>query len=227
MRRPVLVVMAKLPRAGAVKTRLVPPLLPEEAAALAAAFLEDLATRLPAWGAEPVLALPDERAPSETTHWMELGFRIADQGPGNLGERLARVMQREAGSGRVVAVLGSDHPHIPDRAMGALLDHARRGGGAWITTDDGGFAAMSLPRAAATLLAGVPWSTPRVAETVRRRAIATGVELRDFGPWYDLDTAADLDRFLADPRSARDCPHTWERLQHLEPSWSARRGGHG
>lgn len=224
-----LVVFAKVPRPGAVKTRLVPPLTATEAAALAAAFLDDLAGRLPGTAEHLALALPGSPGATDAAacaRWTARGFALAAQGDGDLGARLARVVVREFAAGHgPVAVLGSDHPHVPLAAVRDALAAARRGAAGWITTADGGFALMALPRALPNLFRDVPWSTPGVAAAVRARAADAGVALEDFGPTFDLDTAADLDRFLADSANARECPATWRALSGRLPPRETRRGG--
>ena len=228
MPRASLVIFAKVPRAGEVKTRLVPPLSGEEAAVLAGAFLEDLTRRLAPVAVRRTLALPGNGPPAESTRWAPPDWGVQDQGGGDLGERLARVIAREFAAGcGPVAVVGSDHPHLPREPLRRTLEAARRGAVGWITTMDGGYACMALPRPLPGLFEGVPWGTGGVAEATREHARRDGVPLEDFGPSYDLDTAEDLDRFLADPTNARECPVTWQCLARLAPPWSVRRRTHG
>ncbi len=231
MTRSSLVVFAKVPRAGSVKTRLVPPLTADQAAALAAAFLDDLAERLPGAAHRLVLALPGSPTAADAeacARWTARGFALAAQEDGDLGARLARVIAREfAGDHGPVAVLGSDHPHVPLRAVRGALAAAGRGGAAWIRTADGGFALLALPRPIPELFREVPWSTAGVAGAVLANAAAAGVSLEDFGPTFDLDTAADLERLLAEPAHSRECPATWRLLSGFGPLRDARRGGHG
>lgn len=223
-----LVIFAKVPRPGEVKTRLVPPLTVVEAAALAAAFLDDLCARLDGAAARRVLALPRASDAAAGARWTAHGFAVIAQGDGDLGRRLARATAAEFASGHgPVAVLGSDHPHVPLPAVREAFAAAARGAVGWITTTDGGFALMALPRPLPALFEGIPWSTAGVAAATRARAAAAGVPLEDFGPSFDLDTAADLDRFLADSAHARECPATWRLLSGLSPPWRTRRDGDG
>jgi len=224
---PSLVLFAKEPVPGRAKTRLVPPLRANEAAALAGAALRDLARRLDTLGGHRVLAMPPEVPDATRRRWTPSGWEAADQGPGDLGARLARATSREFARGRrPVAVLGSDHPDLPLEAVRAALAAAAAGRVGWITTTDGGFACLALPEARPELFAGIPWSSPEVAPATRAAAGRLGFAMEDFGPWYDLDGAADVDRFLRDARNARECPATWTVLAGLEPPWDARRRGH-
>ncbi len=220
------VVLAKEPLAGQVKTRLVPPLMPSEAAQFAAACLVDLAARLASFPTRRVLALPADSSRANVRRLIDPSWVVIDQGEGDLGQRLARVTAAEfAAKAARVIVLGSDHPNLPLPWLAAALEAANSGDVGWVPTLDGGYACLALPRNLPEIFADVPWSTDRVAEATRNNARRAGVNLKTFGPWYDLDTAADLDRFLEDPASAETCPATWRVLVTLEPPWAERRKG--
>jgi len=222
-----IVVMAKEPKPGAVKTRLVPPLTPDEAASLARAFLRDLTRRMArVANAEVVVALPPDDSADRVDAWLGTPVRFADQGTGDLGARLARTLDREHARGeRVAMAVGSDHPSLPRATVEATLGEARKGNVGWATTEDGGYACIALPRSLPGLFEGVPWSTPAVADATRNNAARLGVSLVDHGPWYDVDTAADLERLLRDRDLARHCPDTLEVIQRLVPAWDERREG--
>ena len=211
-----------------MKTRLVPPLTHAEAARLARAFVADLARRLAGLDARLVLALPPGSAPEAFAGVLPPGVRIADQGPGDLGAKLACATGEEFRRGAaVVAAVGSDHPDLPRERIAAALAAAREGRVGWVTTRDGGYACVALPRPLPGLFERVPWSTPEVADATRNNARQLGVLLEDAGPWYDLDAPGDVDRFLAEPGAARECPDTWGVLTALAPAWEERRRNHG
>lgn len=221
------IVFTKQPKSGGVKTRLVPPLRPQEAADLQAAFLVDLTRNLEGIDARRVLAIPSDDDAAACARLAPPGWETAEQGEGDLGARLARSTRRAFAEGSApVAVVGSDHPHLPLAAVEGALRAAARGGVGWITTDDGGYACLALPRPLPELFTDIPWSSPGVAAATRTAARRIRVVLQDFGPWYDLDTADDVDRFLADPANARACPATWTSLAALKPSWAERRRSH-
>jgi rSAM/selenodomain-associated transferase 1 len=222
------VIFAKEPVAGRVKTRLLPSLTPAEAAAFAAACLLDLTRRLERSPARRVVALPPDSSAENVRRLVGPRWEIVDQGAGDLGEKLARVTAEEFAADRSpVLVVGADHPHLPLASMESAMAAAAAGSVGWVPTMDGGYACIALPRPMPEIFAGVPWSTPRVAEVTRNNADLRGVHLTTLGPWYDLDTAEDLDRFLEDPASAGTCPATWRALTTLEPVWAKRRMGRG
>jgi uncharacterized protein len=220
-----LVIFAKEPRPGHVKTRLSPPLSPVAAAALAAAFVSDLARRLAPLG-HVTVALPPGDAAGRLAECVGPGVAFADQGPGDLGEKLARVTGDALAGGATVAVaIGADHPHLPLHRLREAIDAARAGDAGWIPTDDGGFACIAVSRLVPGLFEGVPWSTPGVAAAVRNNARTHGVSLRDAGTWYDVDTAEDLRRLVADPDSRRRCPGTMRVLDEWRHAFDEGEGG--
>jgi hypothetical protein len=211
-----------------VKTRLVPPLTDEEAARLARAFVADLARRLSLIEARLVLALPPGSGHGAFAAVLPADARISDQGPGDLGAKLAHATAEEFRRGaRVVAVIGSDHPDLPRAQVAAALEAARNGRVGWVTTRDGGYACVALPRPLPGLFERVPWSTRDVADVTRNNARHLGVVLEETGPWYDLDAPGDVDRFLAEPGASRESPDTWGVLTALVPAWEERRRSHG
>lgn len=220
-----LVIFAKDPRPGHVKTRLSPPLPPEAAAELAAAFVSDLARRLESLGRVTV-ALPPGDTPVRLAGALPTGTPFTDQGPGDLGARLARALDGALAHGAAVALaVGADHPHLPLLQVRTAIDAARAGHVGWIPTGDGGFACIALSRPVPGLFADVPWSTPEAADGVRNNARRLGVSLRDAGTWYDVDTIHDLRRLAADPDSRRRCAATMRVVDRWRHTLDEQGGG--
>jgi rSAM/selenodomain-associated transferase 1 len=220
-----LLVFAKEPVVGAVKTRLVPPLSPEEAARIAAAFLADLADRMARIpDADLAVALPEGDDLAGMAARFPQVRRWISQGVGSLGDRLARTTTRELACGaQVVLVVGSDHPNIPTEMIDACLLAAERGGAAWVTTEDGGYAAIALSRPADALFAEIPWSTSSVATKTSERAREIGMRLDHVGTWYDVDRIADLARLAEDlERDTSSCPRTRALLREWAQAFEKR-----
>lgn len=188
--RGVLCIFTKPPVAGQAKTRLAAELGSAQAAELARAFLRDTwgaAAALP-W-ARPILATTEPGTAAavgvDAEEWL--------QGPGDLGERLERVLGRALREGAFAIAIGSDTPGLPIR----LLEHARdvlASAPAVIgPSEDGGFYLLGLRRCPAGLLAGLPWSQEetfaRTLARLRERGIETGMLL----PWFDVDRPRDLE----------------------------------
>ncbi|CCK26687.1 hypothetical protein BN159_2308 [Streptomyces davaonensis JCM 4913] len=174
-----LLVIAKEPRPGRVKTRLTPPFMPEEAAALAEAALADtldVVARTPA--RRRVLVLDGAPGP-----WLPPGFEVVAQCAGGLDERLAHAF---AGCTGPALLIGMDTPQVtPELLTADFTDCDAYFGPA----RDGGFWALGLAEPDPALLRGVPMSTPHTGAAQRARL--AGLRVRDLPVLRDVDTAED------------------------------------
>ncbi|MGV0096420.1 TIGR04282 family arsenosugar biosynthesis glycosyltransferase [Streptomyces californicus] len=184
-----LLVIAKEPVAGRVKTRLCPPFSPAEAAELAAASLADTL--------ETLLALPARRRvlvlDGRPGDWAPPGFEVVPQSGGGLDERLAAAFGGCTGPALLV---GMDTPQIGAAHLApALAPDAWDGCGAWFgPAEDGGFWALGLAEPDPALLLGVPMSVPETGAVQRRRLVEAGLAVRELPVLVDVDTAADARR---------------------------------
>ncbi|MEV0634230.1 DUF2064 domain-containing protein [Streptomyces sp. NPDC050619] len=176
-----LLVIAKEPRPGRVKTRLTPPYTPREAAALAQASLADTldaVARTPA--RRRVLVLEGTPGP-----WLPNGFEVVRQCAGGLDERLAAAF---AGCDGPALLIGMDTPQVtPELLTVDFADCDAYFGPA----EDGGFWALGLAEPDPELLRGVPMSTPHTGAAQRARL--AGLRVRDLPRLTDVDTAYDAE----------------------------------
>jgi uncharacterized protein len=186
-----LLVIAKQPVPGRVKTRLVPPCTYEQAASLAEAALADtLHAVLAVPAARRVLVLDGEPGP-----WLPPGFDILPQRGGPLDERLAAAFCAVSGP---ALLIGMDTPQVTP-ALLAVDWHAADA--VFGPADDGGFWALGLRTPDPALLRGVPMSVPRTGAIQRARLAAAGLRVTDLPRLRDVDTAADA------VAVALDAPH--------------------
>jgi glycosyltransferase A (GT-A) superfamily protein (DUF2064 family) len=183
-----LLVIAKEPRPGRVKTRLTPPFTPEQAAALAEASLVDTLHVLLATPARRrVLVLDGAPGP-----WLPPGFDVVPQCGGGLDERLAAAF---AGCDGPALLIGMDTPQVTP----ALLTVDFADCDAYFgPAEDGGFWALGLADPNPALLRGVPMSTPTTGAVQRARLTAAGLRVRDLPPLRDVDTAYDAELVAAE-----------------------------
>ncbi|MBK6009857.1 DUF2064 domain-containing protein [Streptomyces sp. MBT53] len=188
-----LLVIAKEPRPGRVKTRLTPPFSPEEAAALAEASLADTLHVLLATPARRrVLVLDGTPGP-----WLPPGFDVVPQCGGGLDERLAAAF---AGCDGPALLIGMDTPQVTP----ALLTVDFADCDAYFgPAEDGGFWALGLADPDPALLRGVPMSTPTTGAVQRARLTAAGLRVRDLPPLRDVDTAYDAELVAAEAPEGR------------------------
>ncbi|MGE7384382.1 TIGR04282 family arsenosugar biosynthesis glycosyltransferase [Streptomyces sp. NPDC004126] len=178
-----LLVIAKAPVPGRVKTRLTPPFTPRQAAALAEAALADTLAAARATPADRhVLVLDGAPGP-----WLPPGFEVVPQSGGGLDERLAAAF---AGCTGPALLIGMDTPQAtPAHLAPALAFDAYD---AWFgPAADGGFWALGLAAPDPALLLGVPMSAPDTGAVQYRRLRAAGLRTGLLPRLRDVDTAAD------------------------------------
>lgn len=188
-----IVVMAKSPLPGRVKTRLTPALSPAEAAELArAALLDTLDVVLATPAGRRVLALDGPPGP-----WVPAGVEVVAQVGSGLAERLAAAVAGVAGP---VMVIGMDTPQVTP----ALLSVDWDGEGAPAAVDavlgpaaDGGYWALGLRRPDPGVFRGVPMSVPHTGRAQRRRLVSAGLRVADLPVLTDVDTVADIPEVAA------------------------------
>jgi len=176
-----LLVIAKQPVPGRVKTRLVPPCTHEQAAALAEAALADtLHSVLTVPARRRVLVLDGRPGP-----WLPPGFDIVPQCGGPLDERLAGAFGAVRGPALLIAM---DTPQV---APGLLTVDWQAADAVFGPAADGGFWALSLRVPDPATLRGVPMSTPSTGAIQRGRLHAAALRVADLPRLRDVDTAAD------------------------------------
>ena len=195
----VLVIMARYPEAGAVKTRLAQDLGPQGTLRLYRAFVEDLAGKFGPLS-RPLIwyYLP---ASSPFSQLFSRRFSCRPQSGSSLQERMLRIFEELFGEGfNRVVVIGADVPHIPvvavDEAFSLLaaVDVVLR------PSCDGGYHLIGLA-AAWDLFTRIPMSTDRVLRDTIERAASMGLSVHCQAPSFDIDTVRDveqLNHFLAE-----------------------------
>jgi len=167
-----LIIMARAPRPGAVKTRLTPPFSPREAVALYACMLADTAEEMAALaGVRRYLFYTPRGGRGDFDAAPFAGYALRPQSGGDLGERMARAADSAfgAGAGRV-AVIGADCPALAaSRVREAFRELSAGASVVFGPSVDGGFHLAALAAPAASLFGGMPWGTGTVlAEIVAR-----------------------------------------------------------
>jgi rSAM/selenodomain-associated transferase 1 len=196
-----IVLMAKHPTPGRVKTRLMPELSGEQAAAAHRLFLRHLVGRLSRLNpAELVICFdpPEQREAMTSVFDAPDSLRFLPQSPGDLGARLASAAVELKHHPRLL-FLGIDSPDVP---LGHLFKAAELTEQAPVSlspTLDGGYWALGLQSHvdAATLLAGIPWSSGNEAMATLQAASAMGLTSATGLAWEDVDHPADLRRLIA------------------------------
>jgi rSAM/selenodomain-associated transferase 1 len=195
-----LIIFAKMPAPGRVKTRLSPPLTPDTAARLYCCMLADtiaLARRLPGVGLS--LHYQDDPGAGDYFGALAPGLEARPQDGADLGERMANAFRDRFAAGHDrVAIIGSDSPDLPG-------DYILRGfdlleGGTDVVfgpSEDGGYYLLAMGQFRSELFSDLPWSSPQLLQASLERAATAGIGTALLPPWYDLDTWDDLRRARA------------------------------
>lgn len=199
----VVVMFAKAPVAGRVKTRLAEAIGPQRAADLHEAFIGDVATAIAGTSARAVLAYAGDPNHPGLAVPRGLGFELLEQPPGDLGARLDAVVRELASNSETVTVVGSDSPTLSARH---LLEARRASAESPVVLGpsfDGGYYLVAvqsrwyLDTAPSgerhPLFREISWSTGDVLRQTLSRCREMSCLCHLIGFWYDVDTIEDLD----------------------------------
>ncbi|MDP9098514.1 MAG: TIGR04282 family arsenosugar biosynthesis glycosyltransferase [Verrucomicrobiota bacterium] len=196
-----LAIMTKAPQAGRVKTRLTPPLSPEEAAALNVCFLRDTA--------DVILRTAAANAVKEIAVYTPIGaegeyrgilpdeFTLVPQRGEAFGERLSAATEDLLQLGfNSLCLIDSDSPTVPEKAFAQAVEFLARPGDSIVLgpSDDGGYYLIGLKKRHRRLFEAIDWSTERVLEQTIKAAREINVPVHLLPTWYDVDDRRTLSR---------------------------------
>ncbi len=224
-----LIVFAKAPIEGYVKTRLCPPLTPDEAASLHGSLVLDLLERCQSLqGCDRILAgAPTPDHPFFGAMKTRFKIPIWGQVGDDLGARMAHAFQSALGSPyQSVIIIGTDIPGLTvpliSSAFKSLQDHDIVLG----PTIDGGYSLIGLRSPAPQIFENIPWSTDVVFSLTQEKANAMGLSVKVLPMLRDLDTVEDLQAFIKeskDPKKQVFSSRTNNVLLELEKRVAMRR----
>jgi uncharacterized protein len=204
-----LAVMTKAPRAGVVKTRLVPPLTQNEAAQVNRSFLRDVADAIStaiSETAREIAALgvgvfTPPGAEAEYEDILPEDFFLIPQRGDDFGDRLIFAAEDLFQAGFAsVCLLNSDSPTVPAESFAQAVKLLRLPGDRIVLgpCDDGGYYLIGLKSLHRELFEQIDWSTERVLEQTRQRAAGIEIEVKLLAGGYDVDDRATLRRLCGE-----------------------------
>lgn len=226
--------MTKAPRAGKVKTRLVPPLMNEEAAQLNRCFLRDTAAAISACCsgltarnhgqpiARGIAVYTPVGAEPDYADILPIDFSLLPQRGESFGERLYFAAEDLFKCGfEAVCLIDSDSPTIPAENFVRAVELLSSPDDRFVLgpCDDGGYYLVGLTQLHRELFEGIDWSTERVFQQTKQRAAQIGLEVCELPRGFDVDDRAALhrlcDELLGENAGANAAPETKEFLRKL------------
>lgn len=201
------IIFAKAPVAGRVKTRLCPPLTPDEAASLHGSLVLDMLERCQSLKEYDRILAASPSSHHPFFRAIEARFKIPvwDQQGDNLGARMTSIFKKGLGSPyRSAVVIGTDIPGISgsllNLAVKSLHDHDVVLG----PTVDGGYYLIGLRSFVPDLFENIPWSTNQVYALTEQKIKALGLSLKILPVLRDLDTVEDLQVFIQNSKDRQN-----------------------
>lgn len=192
---PVILLFAKAPVPGHVKTRLRPVLSAAQAADLHRAFVLDTLGILSSLDGVDVELHTD----TSTDAWRGVSVAVKLQAEGNLGVKLLSAANAALRQGRPhVLIAGSDSPTLPEAHLDAL--RASSANVALGPCDDGGYYAVGFRRTHPAMFDGVTWSAATTLQETVAACRRCGLTVETGRPWFDVDSPADLVRLMSAPQ---------------------------
>jgi len=209
--RPALIVIAKAPLPGRVKTRLCPPCTPAQAARLARAALADTLAACDAAAGPPrrVVALD-----GEPDGWLPDGWEVVAQRGDGLAARLAAAF---ADVGGPALLVGMDTPQVTAAEIDAGLAALSRADAVLAPAADGGYWAIGLREPDASVFEGVPMSRDDTGARQRARLDRLGLRTVELEPLLDVDDIDDARAVAAAAPATRFAAE----LAAIEPALAA------
>jgi len=205
---PAIILFAKAPVAGRVKTRLEPRLGRAGTVKLHDAFVRDAIAMLLSLAGGAAIELHTD---IETDAWLEAPVTRKLQCAGDLGLKMFHALDAALAEGRPRAcIVGSDAPTLPEAYLQELL--AGNSDVALGPAEDGGYYAIACRRVHPKMFSGVEWSTAHTLQQTVEAAKRCGLTVELGRSWYDVDKYADVERLLRSPDLP---PHTAEWVNAL------------
>ena len=211
MKSVAIAIIAKTPEPGKSKTRLSPPLTPDQCAEISACFIADLADNLGCITQSGSLAGYSLYTPAGSEAKLKRllpdHFGLILQSSGDLGERLLTGIRDMLALGHAGAIIvSSDSPTLPAAYFEMAAEKLRSEDCVVLCPAiDGGYTFIGLSRAHPRLFEDMPWSTEVVHARTLERAAELGLPVYNLPMWYDVDDAQTL-AILRDDLSGAELP---------------------
>ncbi len=213
-----LVLMAKAPEPGKVKTRLTPPFSPNEAAEIYRCLLLDQIENVNAFiGADRFLNFASDEAASLFRQMVPENFVCFPQRGNDLGERMSGAFEELWIKGyKKILLIGGDLPALPLRFLEHACEILEDPGKEVVLgpSRDGGYYLVGMNRPLPQIFQRMSWSHSNVLDETIKKLASLGICPKILSTWFDIDTLDDLRYLLSisDPSLENSMKNTFEAL---------------
>lgn len=220
-----IIIMAKVPAPGRVKTRLQPFFSEAQSAEISEAFLRDAESKAKSVEENVMIAVAPFEKKHELKNILQHNPALIEQRGENLGEKMLAAFRFvfEAGTDSVV-MTGTDSPTFPADFIEQAFEYLELETDVVLgRTEDGGFFLIGLRAPLAPrIFEGVEWSSEKTFEQIRENVMDSGLHLREVPGWYDVDKPEDFEKlrreFMQNENARRRAPQTFEFFANWEKS---------
>ncbi len=212
------IIMAKVPAAGKVKTRLQPFLTKEQSAELAEKFLLDIENKIQNPLSESIIAFSPVEKKSNLTSILQHRHVLIEQKGDDLGERIYNAFNMAfAQDFERVVMIGTDSPTFPSVFIEDAFSYLENGFDVVLgETQDGGFYLIGFSILKKELFDDIRWSSENTSKQIIQNIKNANFSLKLLPMWYDIDLPADLMRLKSDLKNEPElAPHTTKWLKKI------------
>jgi rSAM/selenodomain-associated transferase 1 len=196
--RGAVVIMAKAPREGFVKTRLAGAFTPPEVVRLSDCMLRDTVALVQTLSGVQVAVMCPSEDVADIGARLPPGVQVVGQRGDGLAAALVSVFERFVPDFRRVVAIDSDSPHLPPAILESAFEHLETRDVVVGPTEDGGYYLVGASAAHPRLFDAAPLGTGNARDALLGNAGALGLSVAFTAPWYDVDLPADLRRLAAE-----------------------------
>lgn len=193
------IIMAKVPIAGNVKTRLQPYLTPERSADFAACLLSDTIAKVESLRNQLIIAYsPGNEREYFDRFALSKTFFVEQKGS-DLGEKMFNAFEFAFSRNIDSAVMiGTDSPTFPCKFIEDAFEDLEKFDAILGKTSDGGFYLIGLNRLKTEIFENVEWSSPKTFRQTKENVLGCGLKLKEMPEWFDVDEPSDLEKLRQD-----------------------------
>ena len=210
-----IIVFAKAPIPGQVKTRLIPVMGPKAAAALHEKLvLRTLTTAVKAnLGQIDLWCSPSVKHPFFIRCSREFKVKLYKQPEGDLGKRMGSALKKTLEKASHAILIGTDVPGLTSTDLKKAAIILKRGAKIAIgPAEDGGYVLIGMSHYSPELFTEISWGTGFVMEETRKRLHRLGWRWRELRKFWDVDRPEDMERLAREGHLGKDWSHTLTRL---------------